>query len=382
MTTPRGRSPDPAPHPSSHRRQWRSLWRRCVCGHQASCPFGTARNPGDSRTRDDPRTRDNLGTRENDTANRDVGWLAVSAPEPPRADATWRNGRPSHPSPAREFQRRPPDASSHAASAYPPTPGAYPPTDHPSTDELQPHYAFMSRASPQGGHSQRTSAPLAPEPTRLGHLTNEVSADESPSPGADRSASAVRAPFGPDRLRAGADVSRSEEAQPTNWAPREDVQPVRHLFNEEVRPRSRIRPTAVSDADEAQHGTSATGTSRLPPGTARLPPETGRLPPETGRLPPETGRLPPGTGRFSVPAQWSVPRPSTPGHDVGASANARSPTEHRYQHGPTGTAPPLHETAGSGAVPGWAGPTVAFDQIGRAGALTPAQAFRANQGRA
>jgi hypothetical protein len=281
MTIPRKRRPGPVPHEPSHRRAWRSLWRRCSCGLPAPCvdrlvpaprlPFpryGAALPPPDS----------------SHTAEQ-ADWFA-RAETPilvePQRQSTWTGV----------------DNPAHAPS---------------TTSRSSP--SFAETAGP-GARADDKGAPHGPAPT--GDLADRPNGlPQTPDPTGEPSDT-------PHMIRAANAVLTAEECNAL------------HLGNEDpsVPTGGKSRPGAKAIADH-------------PP--------------------------------------WSIGKavtadPPWPPSDTALDVEPLSPNSTGSR---AGDIYPQRTHAGTQQVrpPAWAAPTVLLSQVGRAGGLTPAQAFRAGRGR-
>jgi hypothetical protein len=337
MTIPRRRCPRPVPHEPSHRRTWRSLWRRCSCGLPAPCvdrlvPAPQLPFPPNRASPTDGRSAVGDGTDPP---------MSTSARIPAQRASPIRPARPDHDT--ARISRISPSAYLEASRA---------------ADAPGPAWPIADRADPASGrhraraHADRTACARGPAPPHGGTATKA-----HPGSSGHRRSTGVTPPHiptGPSGfIRASGTATPPEVAGPGG-----------HLGA--PGPRDRPGPTG--------HGRARGPRDR--PGS---------------------------TGHAQTHGPRDRPRPTwpTPAHET---RDRPGPTSHTQTHGPRDGPGPrtarngpgvehcgservqANDTTAAGATararaPAWDAPTVLLSQVGRAGDLTPAQAYRARQGR-
>ena len=310
MTIPRQRSPHQAFHPPAHRRSWRTLWRRCACGHPTPCPsvsrrlIGAARHEARSGP---PPTDDTVDTGLDLTrARHSAGDDAFTGPPGLSPDADARHG------------------------ISPNAPGAH---------ETETPHGWPRLPRPPEGPSPTPSPAQRPRPqTTFPHLS-------PPS-------------FSP----------AYEEPDLFPWQRLQ--QPAPRSTRTRQRPNPQRAAPATHEPDHARHGTapllhrihthSTLDTGGDAPRDARIcRPSEG---PTTA-----DAHTRPLTAVRPRDRDWVAPRTFPARHPEPQPATGPRPT--------AGFAPDEPTSA-----PYWNAPTMPLTQIGRAGGLTPAQAFRADRG--
>ncbi|MBB4760378.1 hypothetical protein BJ971_000934 [Actinoplanes digitatis] len=355
MTIPRRRCQRPVPHGPSHRRMWRSLWRRCSCGLPAPCvdrlvpapplpyPPNTA-SPADGRPIASGTARPSMPTSARIPAPRaspirpaqpgyDSAAIARVSPiaylEAARAacarDPAWPLA--GHADRESGRHRLHPHTGGRAPAREPTTPTARH-TD-PASTRRRPHF--------DAGRATRARDPATPVDGTAGSARTRLGDDRQPAGAA--SASILAAPGG--FIRASGITAPSEEVRPGDYLP-------------------------LRNAHEPRDGPRAAGQTQIHrPGDRPEPSNHARV------YEPRDG---PGPDGFT---ETHGPR------------NTARPTEHVQAHEPREGPGPRRQDRGDGAsangaaqarAPAWAAPTVLLSQVGRAGGLTPAQAYRASQG--
>ncbi len=401
MTIPRQRGPQQALHPPVHKRQWRSLWRRCACGHSIPCPAAnrlpspipapatagsafalTPPRPEMPSPAADPAsggapklTADadvNHGSRRHPTGYH-LGGFEATLPiprrrQPPGGSRTAPPGIPA-PSPENPQERttaaswdRPDRTGSPTAASWPPTPFPHlsPPTFSPANEapyddlpgEWRRHPRNFTTPTRQRPTPQRAS-PAAPPPHRPRHGTTPL-------------------------------LHRIH----THSAPHADTAGTLHSFDDRTSADAPARPlTAVRGEDSGSVDTMPPRPAHAcAPNPPNHPPDhTSRTAANWPGHPP--ARIPRGCAT-DLPAHPPVriPRAAAdrPGHPPARipRACAADLSEVRRSRVPTTFATDSASALQGGlkVPPQWNAPTMPLAQIGRAGDLTPAQAFRADRG--
>ena len=293
MTIPRERHPKPVPHaPTTHKRHWRSLWRRCACGLPAPCADRLASSPSNRAT---------PGRHARTHPPTPTGWFACAG----RATNTTQASHPRSPAGWSAGTGRPVNTT---GVVRPPSPtGRLGGTSHP--------------ANPTGWFAGTEASNLAYNASR-----------------ATSTANAIRAASAPRQNVATDPIAASSETRSAGLA------------------------TVV--------GTTARGRAARP-----ITPRGVAWPIDT------TTNVSP----TNLASQVDTANPARAARPP-AATNPANPTGHTN---PTSTASPgsatdfrdLRSDDRQFGAPGWMAPTAFLSQVGRAGDLTPAQAFRAGQGR-
>ena len=264
MTNPRKRRRSPVPHEPSHRRAWRSLWRRCSCGLPAPCvdrlvppprlPFPPNRDsPAPIRTVDPPDRAGGFGTAQEPA-------IPDTATPERRQQTTWTAACPSHPPPPPPTRASPFITGAADARSWPDSP-------LPSTT---PHYPTRPslHASPVGGPIRSSSA----------WPTGDTDLDVDPRIGRTQAPKPrIRPAFPPGE----ADGTQ----QASGWSPNNRGDPT-------CRPRG---AAPLNSADDEVRRTLANNTSSCSPRP------TGRG--EPGNAPRTTGA---GSNRWHAGTAWRV----------------------------------------------------------------------------
>jgi hypothetical protein len=302
MTILRKRRPDRVPYGPAHKRQWRTLWRRCSCGLPAPCvdrlvpaprlPFPPDRDdtPDHAPGPDDTRPH---------RASRGGSWTQPAVPD----EARW----PSH----------------RTAFAHDPA--------SPRTDPAGGRHAHTPRHDLAGVHGPAWPAGGA---TPRHRLEPAVSTRPSGFVRAVPAVTAGRAAVPPPRVA------------PPRVAPNGDVA-------RPARATSRRAGYGDPDSHEIRDGPVS------PPAAT----QAGRPGPSAATQASQPG--PPAATQASRPGPSAATQASQPGPPAATQASRPGPS-----------------AATQAGRPGWLAPTVPLSQVGRAGDLTPAQAFRASRGRA
>jgi hypothetical protein len=323
MTIPRRRTPRPVPLGPTHKRAWRSLWRRCSCGLPAPC---------------------------------------VDRRVPPSISLVLQTAVPSHP---RRIADPAPESVSHSIRPAAPAPRASPAPRPTHCDGLLLPAGPRPIAHPRNAPQHAQNHP----PTQLGSITHPIRAH--PGQGFDEPSAY---PIWPAPANPGARAERSRGGPVGGLRRPLDQSPVIPAG-----PLNPIRPPSAEPFNLATHRTPAG-----PPGTNRADPlNTHRnLPVDavgSARTRPADFADAPRAGSSDPPQRRPLPRQPPDGR-----IDMARPRDHGWwaaRADPAGSntgAAPTHWSRDS---PAWTAPTMLFSQVGRAGALTPAQAYRADRGR-
>ncbi|PRY31148.1 hypothetical protein CLV70_10332 [Pseudosporangium ferrugineum] len=426
MTSPPRRDPDQVPPATAHRRHWRSLWRRCTCGRPVPCAL-TAIRPGDSDqpplggfTVPDPRPVPPPGGTGTPTPH---GWAPPAHPrptpfphgalptfspahdepyEPTTRDPRLRAGTPFFP-PRRHPQPFParhlhPSLPPHPATPYlpgqparsrpPAQPARSQPPGRPATS-LSPGRPVTAQSPGRPTTAQSPGRPTTAQSP--GRPTTAQSpgrpASVYPPPGRLSSASApsgrlwsVAPPTGRAGERSYSRLGASQDRQPrcasaprtfppaAMPAPKPPV--ARHIHaNAECRaPRGHIpQPREPDEPDQPHEATRTSTDDEAHPASEGPRPDFPDAPSARG------GTSATGTGWWKTTAIPSADALSRP-------LDAVQPSPPVENHPAKEQPAPEPSTVYRHARPAWAAPTMPLSQIGRAGGLTPAQAFRAGLG--
>jgi hypothetical protein len=409
MSNPRKRRLEPVPHEPSHRRTWRSLWRRCSCGLPAPCvdrlvPAPRLPYPPPRLPYPPPPTPAGPPPRS--------GWFGPPpVPSNPSTDDTWcspsRTGadeRGPHGLPA--GPRWLDSASNTARPAAEPATSNHPPWPTGPSGFLgalrsatPPHAtpAVYTRRIPRQAHPVRQSSQrVAAQPINRAHTDRGV----TPPPADTRTANGVTPP--PTETRANRGVTPPPTETPTAngvTPPPTETRANRGVTPPPTQTRANRGVTPPPTQTRANRGVTPPPTQTRANRGVTTPPSQDLA--ENASLPTDTAPEPRATRPTAdTTAQGAPsPAPNRPGAPSASSHTITSPVKDRVWLAPwptsdSGTEDEAHPNPfqdlnlrrepHSGQLvraPSWDAPTVALAQIGRAGDLTPAQAYRAGRGR-
>ena len=356
MTIPRQRSPQQAFRPPAHKRLWRTLWRRCSCGHLAPCPSTNKQST--------------LAAAVTEAGSEPT----VPFSPPPRLSSPPHLSRPHlsqpHLSQPRLSQPR-----------LSPPPGLSPPRRRPFLERLRDDWRPTPPVS-QDPHPDPVSADTQPRPGEntvdTGTCATETPHGWQPAPESlaeARHSPPTPAPAFPPRPQTAFPHLSPPTFSPANEeygpVPRQSAHqsPTHSAWTRQQSNPQRASPTA-HQAHRPRHGTAPL-LHRIHTHSALEPSRVAGMPYPIEGPTTADAHTRPLTAVRPRDRAWVTHLPA--GQVAYPRTFPAQPSEQDPLHAPR----PGDESAISSS---WNAPTMPLTQIGRAGGLTPAQAFRADRG--